>query len=270
MPVTVSAFYKFVTVDDGAGLRARLQASCAEHGIKGTILIAPEGINATITGSHLAVQELLALLRSDARFADLESKQSSADALPFQRLKIKLKREIVTFGVPAANPARMTGTYVTAENWNALLQDPGVVVVDTRNAYEVNIGTFPGALDPKTRTFQDFPAYVKAALDPRTHPKVAMFCTGGIRCEKASAYLLSQGFAEVYHLKGGILKYLETVPRAESLFQGECFVFDERVALEHGVVAGTHERCASCGHPIARISGDAPASSCPNCTVEPA
>ena len=269
MPVTISAFYKFVTVSDGSDLRARLLATCDLHQIKGTILIAPEGLNASIAGSGEAVQGLLALLRSDPRFADLESKESFAAEPPFQRLKIKLKREIVTFGATGADPAILTGTYVAPEDWNALIQDPSVVVVDTRNAYEVRVGTFPGARDPQTRAFNEFPDYVTAALDPRTHSKVAMFCTGGIRCEKASAYLLSQGFKEVYHLKGGILKYLETVPREQSLFEGECFVFDQRVALDHGVVEGTHELCSVCGHPVARSDSDADqhVTTCPNCAA---
>ncbi len=269
MSVTVSAFYKFVTVTDGEVLRAYLLAYCEQHQIKGTILIAPEGLNATIAGAREAVQGLLELLRSDPRFADLESKDSRSETLPFQRLKVKLKREIVTFGVPEADPAKVTGTYVAPENWNALIQDPSVVMVDTRNAYEVRVGTFPGARNPQTQAFKAFPDYVKKALAPGKQPKVAMFCTGGIRCEKASAYLLSLGFKEVFHLKGGILNYLETVPREDSLFQGECFVFDARVALDHGVVEGSHMLCAVCGHPVAQkhSSAGSQATPCPHCTA---
>ncbi len=262
MTVTVSTFYKFVAIADGDALRACLLAYCGESGIKGTILIAPEGINATIAGCDAAVAELLDLLHGDPRFSDLESKQSYAEAPPFQRLKVKLKPEIVTFGVPDADPSSNAGTYVDAEDWNTLIQDPDVVVIDTRNAYEVGIGTFAGAVDPKTRAFSDFPAFVSSELDPAKQPKVAMFCTGGIRCEKAAAYMLGRGFREVYHLKGGILKYLETVQRAESLFQGECFVFDERVALDHGVVEGSHRLCPECGYPVALKTDDV---TCQNC-----
>lgn len=269
MPVTVSAFYKFVTITDGDALRTRLQEFCACNAIFGTILIAGEGINATVAGSRDAILALRVYLRTDPRFADLQSKESEAAALPFKRLKVKLKPEIVTFGVPAANPARRTGTFVKAQDWNDLISAPDVVVVDTRNGYEVSIGTFPGARDPGTRYFSDFPDFVTSALDPRKHPKVAMFCTGGIRCEKASAYLLDQGFGEVYQLDGGILKYLETMPREESLFSGECFVFDERVALEHGVAEGTHRRCACCGDPVALEDETSAGDSvkCPRCSA---
>jgi UPF0176 protein len=262
MTVTIYAFYKFVAISDGELLRARLLANCRDNDIKGTILIAPEGINATIAGSEAAVAGMLKLLRADPRFTGLESKQSIAQAPPFHRLKVKLKPEIVTFGVPAADPSRNAGTYVDPEDWNALIQDPDVVVIDTRNAYEVDIGTFAGAVDPKTRVFSDFPAFVASQLDPEKQPKIAMFCTGGIRCEKASAFMLGRGFREVFHLNGGILKYLETVPREDSLFQGECFVFDERVALDHGVVEGTYRLCPDCGYPVAH---NADKTTCPSC-----
>ena len=262
MTVTVSAFYKFVAIADGDAMRTRLQAYCGENGIKGTILIAQEGINATVSGCDAAVRGLLEHLRADRRFADLESKQSFAEASPFQRLKVKFKREIMTFGVPEADPSLNAGSYVDPQDWNALIQDPDVVVIDTRNTYEFAIGTFARAVDPKTRVFSEFPAFVEAELDPKTQPKVAMFCTGGIRCEKASAYMLGRGFREVYHLRGGILKYLETVPRAKSLFHGECFVFDERVALDHGVVEGTHRLCPVCGYPVATTADDV---ACPSC-----
>jgi UPF0176 protein len=262
MTVTVTAFYKFVAIADGELLRSRLLAKCGESGIRGTILIAPEGINATVAGSDAGVRGLLEVLRADPRFSDLESKQSFAETPPFQRLKVKLKREIVTFGVPEADPSLNAGSYVDPQDWNALIQDPDVVVIDARNAYEFAIGTFARAVDPKTRAFSEFPAFVAAELDPKTQPKVAMFCTGGIRCEKASAYMLGRGFREVYHLRGGILKYLETVPRAESLFHGECFVFDERVALDHGVVEGMHRLCPACGYPVAITTDDL---GCPSC-----
>ncbi|MGQ0674426.1 MAG: oxygen-dependent tRNA uridine(34) hydroxylase TrhO [Hyphomicrobium sp.] len=248
--ITVSTFYKFVAIADREGLKSELDAVCCAHGVKGTILIAHEGINGTIAGTDEAVRTILAWLRTDLRFADLESKVSYAAAAPFKRLKIKIKPEIVSFGVSVADPSEQVGTYVRPKDWNALIQEPGVVVIDARNAYEVAIGTFAGAVDPGTRAFSEFPEFVKASLDPARTPKVAMFCTGGIRCEKASAYLLNLGFPEVYHLEGGILKYLETVPPEDSLWHGECFVFDGRVSLEHGVRPGTHVLCPVCGAPV--------------------
>jgi UPF0176 protein len=251
MSVTVTAFYKFVAIADPPALREELLAVARAHGIKGTILIAPEGINATIAGPGAGIRQILVHLRADPRFAGLVSKESYAEAMPFARLKVRLKREIVTLRRPEADPSRHVGTYVKPQDWNDLIADPDVTVVDTRNAYEVGIGTFEGALDPATRSFSEFPDFVAANLDPARHKRVAMFCTGGIRCEKASSYLLSQGFPEVYHLEGGILKYLETVPPEQSLWQGECFVFDERVALEHGVKPGSHAMCKRCGAPVA-------------------
>ncbi|HEX2840903.1 rhodanese-related sulfurtransferase [Hyphomicrobium sp.] len=262
MSVTVTAFYKFVSIEDQATLRESLFAHADDLGIKGTILIAPEGINATIAGPDVGIRAFLATLRSDPRFVDLVSKESYADGIPFGRLKVRLKREIVTLRQPDADPSRHVGIYVKPEEWNALISDPEVIVLDTRNAYEVAIGTFKDAVDPDTRSFSEFPAYVAANLDPAKHKRVAMFCTGGIRCEKASSYMLTQGFPEVYHLEGGILKYLETIPPEESLWQGECFVFDERVALEHGVKQGSHVMCQTCGFPVAE---EAP--QCPNCSV---
>ena len=251
MTFSVSAFYKFVAICDCEGLRKELGALCCSLGIKGTILLASEGINGTVAGSSEAIDTLEAALRADARFAGLETKRSSARDAPFQRLKVKVKREIVTFGVPEADPASLAGTYVDASDWNALIASPDVTVIDTRNAYEVAVGTFQGSLNPGTSAFNEFPDYVRANLDPAKHAKVAMFCTGGIRCEKASAYLRSQGFETVFHLRGGILKYLETVPPEESLWRGECFVFDERVTLQHGLDQGGHTLCAICGHPVA-------------------
>jgi UPF0176 protein len=260
MSVTVTAFYKFVAIGETDALRAELHAFCQARAIKGTILIASEGINATVAGEDAAIRDLLARLRADPRFAGLTSKESYIGELPFGRLKVKVKPEIVTMRQPQTDPSRQVGTYVPPENWNALVSQDDVIVIDTRNSYEVAIGTFKGAVDPGTRAFSEFPDYVRASLDPAKHKRVAMFCTGGIRCEKASAYMLSQGFPEVYHLEGGILKYLETVPPEESLWQGECFVFDERVALDHGVVPGTHAMCAACGFPVA-----AGAPECPSC-----
>lgn len=267
MSVTVSTFYKFATVAEPAELRESVLAVAREQEIKGTILIAPEGINATIAGPDAGVRDMLAWLRADLRFADLTSKESYADEMPFGRLKVRLKREIVTLRRPEADPSRRVGTYVKPADWNTLIADPDVVVIDTRNAYEVGIGTFPGAIDPETRTFGEFPDFVARTLDPGRHKRVAMFCTGGIRCEKASAYMLSQGFPEVYHLEGGILKYLETVPPEQSLWQGECFVFDERVALEHGVKTGSHVMCKVCGAPIHAGDEHAHAKTCPRASV---
>lgn len=251
MSFTVTAFYKFAAISDPPALRERLLDLARAEEIKGTILVAPEGINGTVAGPDAGIRNLLAHLRSDARFADLVSKESYDDAPPFRRLKVRLKREIVTLRRPEADPTKQVGTYVKPEDWNALIADPDVLVLDTRNTYEVAIGTFKDAVDPETRSFGEFPEFVAAHLDPGKHTRVAMFCTGGIRCEKASAYLLSQGFPEVYHLEGGILKYLETVPPEQSLWQGECFVFDRRVALEHGVKPGSHVMCWACGTPVA-------------------
>lgn len=250
MTLTVSAFYKFVEIAEPAGLRPGVLDACSTRNICGSILLAPEGINGTISGGAQDLAEFFDWLRIDPRFTDLETKESPATAHPFKRLKVRLKREIVTLDAPEANPTKRVGAYVEPEEWNKLIENPDVVLVDTRNAYEVNIGTFPGAINPKTRAFRHFPHFVKQTLDPVRHPKVAMFCTGGIRCEKASSYLLAQGFKEVYHLRGGILKYLETVPPEESLWQGECFVFDERVALTHGVAQGSHGMCRDCGEPV--------------------
>ncbi len=259
MTFTVSAFYKFVTIENLADVRAAVLGECAARQIKGTILLATEGINGTIAGSRASIGQFESWLRSDPRFADLETKRSTSAQVPFQRLKVKIKREIVTFGVPDANPALQAGIYVAASDWNALIRDPDMTLIDTRNAYEFKVGTFPGAVDPQTAAFNDFPEFVRTTLDPKVHRKVAMFCTGGIRCEKASAFMLAEGFQQVFHLKGGILKYLETVPHEDSLWQGECFVFDERVAVQHGLEEGEHRLCEVCGHPVA--SG----ASCPHC-----
>ena len=232
MPITVSAFYKFVAIDDALAVRDDLFASLAARGMKGTILLATEGINGTISGTPADIAAFLAQLRADPRFADLVTKDSTTDAHPFQRLKVKVKREIITFGHPEADPTASAGTYVAPADWNALISDPAVLVIDTRNTYEVEAGTFQGAIDPNTRTFGEFPAFVTAQLDPAKHTKIAMFCTGGIRCEKASSYLKAHGFGEVYHLQGGILNYLATVPSDQSLWHGDCFVFDERGGVE--------------------------------------
>ena len=240
MSFKVAALYQFTTLPDFRELREPLLAACNALGIKGTLLLAHEGINGTIAGSDEAIDAILADLRNGPLFAgrlnNLELKFSRAVTMPFGRMKVRLKKEIVTLGDPQTDPTRRVGTYVDASDWNALLNDPAVTVIDTRNQFEVEMGTFQGASDPQLGRFSDFRSYAATSLDRNTHRKVAMFCTGGIRCEKASSYLLSLGFAEVYHLKGGILKYLETVPEQQSRWQGHCFVFDERVALGHGLV----------------------------------
>ena len=247
--IIAAAFYHFATLPDFADKRPALEALCARRQVLGTILLAAEGVNGTIAGASEDVRAVLDWLRADPRLAALEHKESPADRAPFHRMKVRLKREIVTLGVPGLDPASNAGTYVEPTDWNALLADPDLVLIDTRNDYEVAIGTFEGAIDPGTRSFRELPAWLDA------HPelagrKVAMFCTGGIRCEKSTALLRSRGFGEVFHLKGGILKYLETVPAQESRWQGECFVFDERVSVGHGLVQGSHTLCRSCRHPL--------------------
>lgn len=272
MALVVATFYKFVSLPDYPARQQPLLDLCLSQGVRGTILLAAEGINGTIAGTDSAIAGVLDWLRQDPCFTDLEAKLSSADVPPFDRLKVRLKAEIVTLGLPEIKPSEQVGTYVDPEDWNALIADPDVLVLDTRNHYEVSIGTFAGATDPHTQSFREFPDYVQQHLDPAQHKKIAMFCTGGIRCEKASSLLVSQGFAEVYHLKGGILKYLETVPAAESLWQGECFVFDQRVAMQHGLAAGSHEMCLSCGHPISEADQQTAAYefgiSCPHCIAD--
>jgi UPF0176 protein len=260
MTIAVCAFYKFVDIIDGDALRARLLAQCESGGIKGTILLAREGINATISAAPDAMASFVATLRSDARFSDLVVKQAVAASHPFQRLKVKMKREIIAFDPGADGPLTCVGTYVKPQDWNALITDPEVTVIDTRNAYEVAIGTFQRAQDPKTAAFGDFRDYARTNLSPDRNKKIAMFCTGGIRCEKASAHLIEMGFAEVYQLEGGILNYLETVPPEDSLWQGECFVFDERVSVTHGNAQGTFALCAECGFPVK--AGDTLCKSC--------
>jgi len=239
MDLTVAAFYQFVALPDFRSLREPLQAFCAERGIKGSVLLAEEGINGTVAGTREAIAVLVDELRHGPLFAgrldDLELKLSHAASMPFQRLKVRLKREIVTLGDAAADPTRQVGTYVSPADWNALIASPDTLVLDTRNAFEVAMGTFDGAVDPGLARFGQFKDFAARALDPIRHKKIAMFCTGGIRCEKASALLLARGFSEVYHLKGGILKYLEEIPESESRWRGVCFVFDERVALGHGL-----------------------------------
>ena len=239
MPYRVAAFYQFAALPDFRELREPLRAICAGFELKGSVLLAHEGINGTIAGNEAAIGGLIGELRSGALFGgrldNLELKFSSAEAMPFQRLKIRLKKEIVTLGDPASDPTRQVGVYVDPADWNELIAAPDTLVIDTRNKFEVAMGTFGGAVDPGITSFGQFKDFTALQLDPAKHRKIAMFCTGGIRCEKASAHLLARGFAEVYHLRGGILKYLESVPEAESRWRGECFVFDDRVALGHGL-----------------------------------
>ncbi len=272
-----AALYKFVELPDFAELQAPLLAVCEAQDVRGTLLLAGEGINGTIAGPDQGVHAVLAFLRRDPRLADLTHKASYSEKLPFYRMKVRLKREIVTMGVPGINPSRMAGRYVKPQDWNALLADPDVVVVDTRNSYEVAIGTFKEAVNPQTQRFSDLPGWVRQQSGPDGQlsgkdgkkPKVAMFCTGGIRCEKSTAYLRTQGFDEVYHLEGGILKYLETVPQADSLWQGECFVFDERVSVTHGLQVGHYGLCRACRDPISEADKASPlyvpGVSCPAC-----
>ena len=248
--IVVSALYHFATLEDYKLLRQPLYDFMVEKGIKGTILLAHEGINGTVAGPQESISQLHSWLRSDERLKDFRSKESYDESMPFYRTRVKLKKEIVTMGVPEIDPKQIVGTYVKAEDWNELISDPDVLLIDTRNAYEVAIGTFKKAVNPKTETFRQFPDYVQSNMNPAKQKKVAMFCTGGIRCEKSTAFLKSQGFEEVYHLQGGILKYLETVPEAESLWQGECFVFDNRVSVNHQLEKGSYDQCHACRLPI--------------------
>ena len=268
-----AAFYLFVDLPDYAQRRAPLLDLCLQRNVKGLILLAREGINSTIAGAEVDVRAVLAYSRADPAFATLVHKESWSEKSPFHRMKVRLKKEIVTMGVPDISPTNGAGTYVQPQDWNALISAPDVVVVDTRNDYEVEIGTFAGALDPRIKTFSELPAWTAQAPDLQARdgkkPRVAMFCTGGIRCEKSTALLRAQGFDEVYHLEGGILKYLETVPPQESLWQGECFVFDERVSVGHGLLPGEHQLCRCCRQPLPDGALQSPeyepGVSCPRC-----
>lgn len=269
MKYTVAALYKFVSLPDFEDLKEPLLQHCLDNGIKGTLLLAEEGINGTVAGPREGIDSLLAYLKADPRLAELTHKESIASDMPFLRMKVRLKKEIVTLGVPGTNPNKIVGTYLTPEEWNKVISDPDVITVDTRNDYEVNIGSFKGAIDPKTNSFRDFPKWVEENLDPKKHKKVAMYCTGGIRCEKSTSYLLDLGFENVYHLKDGILKYLEDVPKEKSLWDGECFVFDGRVSVGHGLEEGEYDQCHACRNPITeddKLSDKyTPGVSCPNC-----
>lgn len=268
-----TAMYHFVSLPNFETLREPLLLFCVSRDIKGTFLLAHEGINGTVAGSEKSILELLNYLKTDplfkGSFKNLSHKESWSDKRPFYRMKVKIKKEIVTLGIPGVSPTKMVGTYVKPKDWNSIISDPEVILIDTRNDYEYSIGSFKNAINPKTTTFREFPEYVKMHFDPKKHKKVAMFCTGGIRCEKASSYMMSQGFDEVYHLEGGILKYLEEVKPEESLWQGECFVFDQRVAITHGLEVGDYDQCYACRYPLSvddmESDNYTPGISCPHC-----
>ncbi|WP_404934550.1 rhodanese-related sulfurtransferase [Nitratireductor sp. L15S-10] len=265
----VAALYRFAALPEHEALRCELAAFCCERGIRGTLLLAAEGINGTVAGTPEAIEALIAHLEGMPALSGLEVKYSTASEMPFHRMKVRLKKEIVTMGVPAVDPVNQAGTYVEPAEWNSLIVDPDTVVVDTRNAYETAIGTFSRAVDPGTETFRDFPAWAERNLNRLKGRKVAMFCTGGIRCEKATAYMKLIGVDDVYHLKGGILKYLEEVPPEESLWEGECFVFDERVSVRHGLEEGEATLCRACRHPLTPQERASPlfqeGIACPRC-----
>ena len=269
MKTVVCALYKFVTLTDYQSLHQPLSEAMHRLQIRGTLLLAHEGINGTVAGSRESIDNLLDWLRNDPRLSDLTTKESFTDQQPFKRTRVKLKKEIVTMGVRNIDPNLSAGTYVKPQDWNRLISDPEVVVVDTRNDYEVQVGTFRHATNPETATFREFPEYADKHLDPARHKKVAMFCTGGIRCEKSTAYLKQKGFEQVYHLQGGILKYLEDVPETESLWEGECFVFDDRVTVNHQLKQGQYDQCHACRLPITEEDKASPfyeqGVSCPHC-----
>ena len=268
-----TAMYHFVSLPRFESLREPLLSFCLSKEIKGTLLLADEGINGTLAGSEKSILEFLNYLKNDpifeGNFKNLGHKESWSDKHPFYRMKVKLKKEIVTLGIKGVSPTKMVGKYVNSQDWNSIISDPEVLLIDTRNDYEYTIGTFKNAINPKTNAFREFPDYVKTHFNLKKHKKVAMFCTGGIRCEKASSYMISEGFDEVYHLKGGILKYLEEVKPAESLWQGECFVFDQRVAIKHGLEVGDYDQCYACRYPLSKMDIKSekytPGICCPYC-----
>ncbi len=268
-----TAMYHFVKLPQFQNLQKPLLNFCISRSIKGTLLLADEGINGTLAGPEKIILELLYYLKNDpifeGNFKNLAHKESWSDKSPFYRMKVKLKKEIVTLGVPGISPTKIVGKYVKPKDWNSIISDPEVILIDTRNDYEFEIGTFKNALNPKTRTFREFPDFVNSHLDPKKNKKIAMFCTGGIRCEKASSYMMSMGFNDIYHLEGGILKYLEEVKAEESLWQGECFVFDQRVAIKHGLEAGDYDQCYACRYPLSQedvqSNNYTPGISCPHC-----
>jgi UPF0176 protein len=248
--IVIVSMYQFVRLDDFMEMKPLLIKICGENSINGTILLAHEGLNGTIAGLRVGIDNLLAYLYSDPRFKTMQYKKSFTDTSPFRRLKVRIKREIVTMGVPEVDPTNLSGKRVDAKQWNTLINDPDVITLDTRNMYEHEVGTFKNAISPRTNKFRDFPLFVDTNLDPRKHKRIAMFCTGGIRCEKASNYMLKKGFEEVYHLDGGVLKYLETVNKKDNLWLGECFVFDERVAVNKDLMPGSYVQCHACRMPL--------------------
>ncbi|MFT7516322.1 MAG: UPF0176 protein [Myxococcota bacterium] len=268
-PFLVAALYKFVSISDIEELRGRILEACRTNGVNGTILLASEGINGTIAGHPDGIEAVLNFIKSDARFAEIEVKFATAETSPFHRIKVRPKKEIVSMGVEGLDPKQIVGTYVDPHDWNALIQDPDVLVIDTRNDYEVAIGTFKGAKNPGLQSFRAFPDWLREEMKTRDQPKVAMFCTGGIRCEKSTAFLKNEGIEEVFHLKGGILKYLENVPEEESEWEGECFVFDQRVSVTHGLKEGSFTLCWACRNPINKQDRETPefqdGVSCPHC-----
>lgn len=267
--IVVAALYKFTRFSDFEQYREPILTTMLDNDVKGTLLIASEGINGTISGSRQGIDTILDYLRSIDAIGSFTFKESYTDAQPFYRTKVKLKKEIVTMGVENIDPLQSVGRYVKPADWNALISDPDVILIDTRNDYEVQIGTFQNAINPNTETFREFPDYVANEMDPAKHKKVAMFCTGGIRCEKSTAFMREQGFEEVYHLEGGILKYLEEIPASESMWQGECFVFDNRVSVNHNLEKGNYEQCFACRMPITQEDMQSAAyikgESCPHC-----
>lgn len=267
--ITVCALYKFVRLEQFKAIQKPLLAEMEAQQVRGTLLLAAEGINGTIAGPQAGIDAVLAFLAQSPELAEITFKLSYHENNPFSRTKVKLKKEIVTMGVEGIDPNQVVGTYVKPQDWNALISDPEVLLIDTRNDYEVEIGTFENAVNPKTETFREFPEYVKNNLDNTKHKKVAMYCTGGIRCEKSTAYLKEQGFDEVYHLEGGILKYLEEVPVEETMWKGECFVFDGRVAVDHSLEQGQYDQCFACRFPITEAEMQSEhyikGVSCPRC-----
>jgi UPF0176 protein len=268
----VAALYKFVDLPDYEDLQGDLLSLCKSNNIQGTLLLAREGINGTVAGSREAIDVLLSHLTSDPRFENLQHKESFNENQPFYRMKVRLKKEIVTLGAPDLDPRNSVGTYIKPENWDALIEDPDVLLIDTRNDYEVEVGTFRGAVNPETKTFREFKQFVEDKLDIDKSKKVAMFCTGGIRCEKSTSYLLSKGFENVYHLEGGILQYLEDVPKENSSWEGECFVFDQRVTVNHDLEKGSYDQCYACRYPITEEDKSSPlykkGISCPRCHAD--
>ncbi|RDC60591.1 UPF0176 protein [Alteripontixanthobacter maritimus] len=275
-PFRVAALYRFTRFPDPEALRMPLQSVCDDNAVRGTLLLAGEGINGTIAGTDGGIEAALAHVRTLPGCGDIEAKDSRADTMPFHRMKVRLKREIVTMGQPDLDPMGGTGTYVAPEDWNALIADPDTIIIDTRNDYEVAIGSFAGAIDPETPSFRDFPAWFRERRQELEQdgrmPRVAMFCTGGIRCEKSTAFLKNEGVEDVFHLEGGILKYLETVPAEKSRWEGECFVFDERVSVVHGLETGSYDLCRACRRPVNDADKTSPAyaegEACPSCIGE--